>query len=583
MNVLRAYWPSMKKHWILGCVVIISMIISVYLSATPQYYVKEIVNIYTSTQKPNTEKAYLLLWSMGWCYLWMQASYRVFNFSMTYLQAKVMRELDKQSMAFIQRQSLRFFEDTFSGSLVQCASRFKNSFKNIVDLVMYNVGRDFVILCIVITIFARNLPSFAMVFALWAIIFLGFSIAAAYVKFPLDVADAAADSAVSGSFADSTSCHFTVKLFGNERLEQERINSVIDYNYKTRIRCWNSSNIIIGIQGALMAFGEFGLIWWMIIEWNKGRITAGDFVFFQLYVIWIMDHLWSFGNAYRQIMHSIAQAQEMSNIIASSPEVQDSAGARPLTVRKGEITLDHVCFQYPGLKEGELTIRDVSLLITAGESIGLVGKTGSGKSTFVRLILRLSDLNSGSILIDNQDVSMVTQVSLRQQIAVVSQPPQMFHRTIRENIGFGNSDAQEEDIIAAAKAAHAWEFIQKLPQGLDTLVGERGVKLSGGQAQRIAIARAMITDPKIVIFDEATSALDSETESLIQDAMTNLFKGKTCIVIAHRLSTIRRMNRILVIEEGVIVEQGTHDSLRQIIGGHYANLWNRQTERFIAE
>jgi ATP-binding cassette subfamily B protein len=178
---------------------------------------------------------------------------------------------------------------------------------------------------------------------------------------------------------------------------------------------------------------------------------------------------------------------------------------------------------------------------------------------------------------------MATQESLRQQIAVVSQPPQLFHRTIRENIAFGNPNASENDIINAAEAAHAWEFIEKLPEGLNTLVGERGVKLSGGQQQRIAIARAILADAAIIVFDEATSSLDSETEAYIQDAMEHLFKGRTCIIIAHRLSTIAKLDRIIVIEDGKIVEDGTHTSLRRILHGHYANLWNRQTEQFIAE
>ena len=581
-RALSAYWPSVKKYWLLGIVVTILMIIGVCLEATPQYYVREIVNIF-SHEHPDTAKAWRMFQGLAIVFACIFMLFRMYEFSIYSFQAKVIRDLDMRSFATIQHQSISFFENSFSGSLTQCSSRFKNSFESIVEICFNSIFRDILVLFVITTIFFRSMPSFAMAFGLWASIFITISITAAILKYPLDKKCSDEDSNTAGVLADSLGSHLTVKFFGNEHAEQLLLNDAVHKNYLATIYSWNMSAVINAIQGIMAIFGELGLIWWMMREWEKGTITAGDFVFFQMYVLWIIDHLWSVGRSVRRLMAGFAAADEMSKIFELIPEVRDAAGSRPITVREGRIVLDHIKFEYPEEKGGPFAIRDINLTISAGESIGLVGKTGSGKSTLVRLLLRLSDLDSGSILIDDQDICMVTQESLRQQIAVVSQPPQLFHRTVRENIAFGSPNATEEDIICAAKAAHAWEFIDKLQQGLNTLVGERGVKLSGGQAQRIAIARAILADAKIIIFDEATSALDSETESFIQDSMAKLFQGRTSIIIAHRLSTIAKLDRIIVMENGVVVENGSHQTLSKMPNGHYANLWKRQTERFLVD
>jgi ATP-binding cassette subfamily B protein len=582
MRVLKAYWPSVKKHWVLGITVTILMVVGVCISATPQHYVREIVNIFTG-EHPDVNKAWRLFWNMVVVFGCMVVTYRGYEFALYWFEARVMRDLDIRSFAAIQRQSISFFENSFTGSLVKFTSRFKGAFEDIADTCLNAICRDFVILIVITVIFFQSMPSFAFAFLIWALTFMTFSIVAARWKYPIDKRCADEDSNVSGVIADSLGSHLTVKFFGNEHAEQTRLNEAVQKNYKITVYSWTISGCINAVQSSMAVVGEAGLMWWMIREWEKGTITAGDFVFFQMYVLWIIDHIWSIGRSVRTLLNCFAAADEMSAVFELNPEVRDAPGARPLRIHQGTIIFDHVSFQYQKQKENSFEINGLDLIIPAGQSVGFVGKTGSGKSTLIRLLLRLSDINSGSILIDNQDISMATQESLRQQIAVVSQPPQLFHRTIRENIAFGNPNASENDIINAAEAAHAWEFIEKLPEGLNTLVGERGVKLSGGQQQRIAIARAILADAAIIVFDEATSSLDSETEAYIQDAMEHLFKGRTCIIIAHRLSTIAKLDRIIVIEDGKIVEDGTHTSLRRILHGHYANLWNRQTEQFIAE
>ncbi|HSX25080.1 MAG TPA: ABC transporter ATP-binding protein [Candidatus Andersenbacteria bacterium] len=582
MNVLRAYWPSVKKHWVLGITVSVLMIVGVCLSASPQYYVREIVNIFTS-EKPDVAKAWKLFVNMLLIFVCVFITYRAYEFTLFSFEARVMRDLDIRSFSAIQRQSISFFENSFAGSLVKYVSRFKNAFEDIADTCLNAICRDFVILLVITVIFFRSMPSFAALFAVWAMIFLAISVVTAKWKYPIDKKCADEDSKVGGVIADSLGNHLTVKFFGNEHSEQARLNQAVRKNYDITIYSWTMSAVINALQAMMAIIGEVGLIWWMMRAWEKGAITAGDFVFFQMYVLWIIDHLWSIGRSVRRLLNCFAVASEMSNVFELNPEVRDAAGARPIAIHGGEIVFDNIGFQYQPPREGNFVIDRLDVRIPPGQSVGLVGKTGSGKSTLIRLLLRLSDVNSGSILIDSQDISMATQESIRQQIAVVSQPPQLFHRTIRENIAFGNPNASEDDIINAAKCAHAWEFIVKLPDGLNTIVGERGVKLSGGQQQRIAIARAILADAQIIIFDEATSSLDSETESFIQDSMAKLFSGRTSIVIAHRLSTIAKLDRILVMDNGRVVEDGTHQSLSRIPNGYYANLWKRQTERFLVD
>ena len=249
-------------------------------------------------------------------------------------------------------------------------------------------------------------------------------------------------------------------------------------------------------------------------------------------------------------------------------------------MREGAIDFEHLSFAYRDAASGENVFDDLTLHVAAGQRVGLVGKSGSGKTTLTKLLLRLDDVQGGRVLVDGQDVSRCTQQSLRRQVAYVPQEALLFHRSIRENIAYGRPDATDEQIREAARLANATEFIDRLPRGFDTMVGERGVKLSGGQRQRVAIARAILTDAPILVLDEATSALDSESEALVQEALENLMRGRTSIVVAHRLSTVAALDRIVVLADGEIVEDGTHAQLVEA-GGEYASLWSRQTGAFL--
>jgi ATP-binding cassette subfamily B protein len=296
------------------------------------------------------------------------------------------------------------------------------------------------------------------------------------------------------------------------------------------------------------------------------------------YSMQIMGELWNVNNIFKGVNRVFGDAYEMTEILDMEDDVRDMPGAKPLVVKRGAISYDGVSFKHHDAKESIFT--DFNLDIKPGERIGLVGISGSGKTTLTKLLLRFADCDQGQISIDGQNIKDVQQVSLRESIAYVPQETSLFHRTIAENIAYAKPDATQAEIERAAKLANAHEFIKDLPNGYETLVGERGIKLSGGQRQRIAIARAILKDAPILVLDEATSALDSESEALIQDALVKLMKGRTSIVVAHRLSTIASLDRIIVLDNGKIVEQGSHAELLKK-GGEYNKLWSRQSGAFL--
>jgi len=324
---------------------------------------------------------------------------------------------------------------------------------------------------------------------------------------------------------------------------------------------------------------EIGVMYYAISLWQKNLITIGDFVLIQTYLIGIISRLWNFGRIIRKYYEAMADAEEMTEILETPHEIKDIKSAKTLKVAGGNIEFKEVDFSYNKTRK---IISNLNLNIAAKEKVALVGASGSGKTTIVNLLLRNYDIDSGKILIDGQKIISVSQDSLWKNIALVNQDPILFHRTLKENISYGKPSASDSDIIKAAKLAHAHSFIENFPEKYETYVGERGVKLSGGERQRIAIARAILKNAPILVLDEATSSLDSEAEEMIQDALSNLMKDKTVIVIAHRLSTIMKMDRIIVFDQGNIVEFGTHKQLVAKRNGVYKKLWQKQVGGFIA-
>jgi ATP-binding cassette subfamily B protein len=382
------------------------------------------------------------------------------------------------------------------------------------------------------------------------------------------------DTRLGGSLADAVSCNAVVKGFGAEAREEARLARVVAKWRLRTGRTWMRGTANGTTQGVLLLLMRAAVIGLALLLWAWGQASAGDVAFVLTSFFVLQGYLRDIGTHIRNLQRSINDMEELVDFQSEPLGIEDQPGAQPIRITDGHIAFDKVTFHY-----GNHLLplyRDFSVDIAAGERIGLVGHSGSGKTTFVKLIQRLYDVNAGRILIDGQDIAQVEQASLRGQIAIVQQEPILFHRSLAENIAYARPGASQAEIEHAAKLASAHDFITRLPKGYGTLVGERGVKLSGGERQRVAIARAFLADARILILDEATSSLDSESEVLTQQAMERLMVGRTTLVIAHRLSTVRALDRLLVFDRGRIAEEGSHDDLIRLNGGIYRRLFERQ-------
>jgi ATP-binding cassette subfamily B protein len=379
----------------------------------------------------------------------------------------------------------------------------------------------------------------------------------------------AMDSRIGGALADSISSNAVVKSFGAEAREADRIRRVVEDWRGATLTTWNRYTDVWLVQNVLLVTLQGGLTALVLWMWAGGKAGAGDVAFVITSFLVMSGYLRNLGDNIRMAQRGLADVEDIARYARTEPQVADRPGAPALAATRGEIVFEAVRFRYRSAPAP--LFEDFCLRIRPKERLALVGATGSGKSTFVKLIQRLYDVEAGRILIDGADIAGVTQQSLRRAIALVPQDPALFHRTIAENIAYGRPGASAEEIALAARRARAHDFIRALPLGYDTLVGERGVKLSGGERQRVALARAFLADAPILVLDEATSSLDVETEVQVQAATEELMAGRTTIVIAHRLSTIRSADRILVFDGGKVIEQGRHGEL-VALGGAYARL-----------
>lgn len=382
------------------------------------------------------------------------------------------------------------------------------------------------------------------------------------------------DTRLGGALADAVTCNAVVKAFGAEVREESRLARVIaKWNNRTR-RTWVRGTFNGGLQGIMLVLMQAAILGVALLLWARGRASVGDVTFALTMFFILKGYLRDVGMHVRNLQRSVNDMEELVALESQPLGIEDMPNAPPIRITRGDIRFEHVDFYYAG--QPDALYRDLSLHIAPGERVGLVGHSGSGKTSLIKLIQRLYDVSGGRIMIDGQDIARVQQASLRAQIAIVQQEPLLFHRSLADNIAYARPGASRAEIEEAARQANAHEFIAALPQGYDTLVGERGVKLSGGERQRVAIARAFLADAPILIFDEATSSLDSESEVLIQQAMERLMRGRTTLVVAHRLSTVRALDRLLVLEHGRVVEEGTHDALVRRDNGLYRRLFERQ-------
>ncbi|ODT85322.1 ABC transporter ATP-binding protein [Phenylobacterium sp. SCN 70-31] len=481
-----------------------------------------------------------------------------------------MKEMTDDGFRRVQSFSSDWHADTFAGATVRRLSRAMWGYDTVTDAVLIWFGPAAVVLgglCVMMLVRWPAVGVFACVVTVLYVLSNIF-LTALWAR-PANLRSVALDSRIGGALADSISSNATVKTFGAEAREEGRIASVTEMWRKATMKTWGRFTDLWLLHNLMLVALQAGLTGLLLREWVQGRATVGDITFAVTAFMLMSGYLRNIGENIRMAQKGMDDIEDVARYAQTAPQVLDRPAAPAFRADLGEIVFDRVTFAYKSAA-GPLYDR-FTLRIAPGERVALVGPTGSGKSTFVKLIQRLYDIQAGAILIDGQDISTVSQGSLRRAIAVVPQDPALFHRSLADNISYARPDATTDEIVLAARRARAHDFIGRLPLGYDTLVGERGVKLSGGERQRVAIARAFLADAPILVLDEATSSLDVETERQVQAAMEELMTGRTTIVIAHRLSTIRGADRILVFDEGRIVEEGRHADL-VTRGGPYARL-----------
>jgi ATP-binding cassette, subfamily B, bacterial len=515
-------------------------------------------------------------------YAGIWVSWRFLELSIVPLDGGGVNLLEKRCFDILKKQKYTFFENSFSGSLIKQANRFSRSFETIMDWFLFQFYMNLLTVGISFAIFYQHQPQFALYFLAWVALIITWNIVYSIWKMRFDKAVAESDSKVGGVYSDAVSNIFIVKTFALENNEQNRVNRASDEVYRRKKIAWLLTFISFAVQG-IMTFGiELLLIYLMVNKWQTGNFQVGEFVLFQSILIMLIQRLWEFGRNFRNFFTALADASEMAEIFRRDDLERDAANAKPIKISQGAIYLNNLGFTYNEANPQQTQLfENFNLNIKAGEKIALVGQSGSGKSTLTKLLFRFLEPQQGQITFDGVDAKSFTLESLRRQISMVPQQPDLFHRSVRDNIVVGE-DITDAELIEVAQKACSLDFINDLPEQFHTMVGERGVKLSGGEKQRIAIARAFLEDAPIVVLDEATSALDSLTEQQIQVAIFNLIKDKTAIVIAHRLSTILKMDRIVVLEFGKIIEEGTHQQLLDKQGKYYA-MWQHQSGGFLID
>ncbi|WP_407155960.1 ABC transporter ATP-binding protein [Bradyrhizobium sp. STM 3557] len=489
---------------------------------------------------------------------------------------RIMSDVAREAFARVQRFSTDWHANSFAGSTVRKVTRGMWALDLYNDTILLALLPSLSVLLGSMVLLGLHWVSLGAVIALGAALYVAMTVvfSTRYIA-PAARISNAWDTKVGGTLADALTCNAVVKSFGAERREDLRLARVID-RWRRRInRTWSRYNMTAAVQLIVLLGLRASVIGGSVLLWIAGRASPGDVTYVLTSYYVIHAYLRDVGMHINNLQRAVNDMEELVAIHDEPIGLTDAADARPIAITGGGIVFDAVTFHYGGHRTPLYDALSVD--IRPGERIGLFGRSGSGKTTFVKLVQRLYDVSGGRILIDGQDIAKATQESLRSQIAIVQQEPILFHRSLAENIAYGRPGASQAAIEQAARLANAHEFIMRLPKGYGTLVGERGVKLSGGERQRVALARAFLADAPVLILDEATSSLDSESEALIQEAMDRLMKGRTAIVIAHRLATVRSLDRILVFDRGRIVEQGNHAALVGREGGLYRALFERQS------
>jgi len=511
-------------------------------------------------------------------------AYRIIIFLIWKLEAYVLRDIYRTMFDHYMKLSSSFHANSFGGSLVSRTSKLAGSYIRLADTFFFQFYPLIISLLFVAAVLYSRVPLFVWSLLIFAVLFIIFTIILSRRVRDLSALEANSQNKVTGNLADAITNVLAIKSFSAAQAEKTRFGHATEHTrHRTGDVMWASTKRDFFAAFVTTTLLVMALVVSIIAVVVYKTDVASVFLMLT-YAAFLSDQLWTFSSTtLRNFNRAIGDAQEAVLTLEEKPEVADPIHPETSKITIGSVEFQNVSFDHESDQSNEESLfQDFNLKIQAGEKIGLIGRSGGGKTTLTKLLMRFMDIDDGQILVDGQNIAQLKQDDLRQSMTYVPQEPLLFHRSLSENIRYGNPHAQDEDVVNVARLSHAHEFIEKLPQGYETLVGERGVKLSGGQKQRVAIARAMIKDAPILLLDEATSALDSESEKLIQDALWKLMEGKTAIVIAHRLSTVQKMDRILVLENGKIVEEGTHTNLLKN-GGIYSELWKHQSGGFLED
>lgn len=557
---------------------VLSVIIAEVSGTLAPFALKKIIDAFTLEQAALGAVVFWACAYVGLNFVLSPAFYRISGLFGMRWQVGLRATATDLLSSYVTRHSTEYFSRRFAGAIGGKIGNAAQAAKNIAENLVW---QHLIFLVSLITTLILVFSSHALlgsVFIAWLMAAIPLNIYLARKRITLSAEAQKQDTRVRARIIDLLTNIIAMHDFARRDHEMRGVKGLIMERYRAGIRNWTFGETVRSVNDVLQFFFVSAVIGAVVYLWSVGAATPGDVVLVLTLLIGLQQQVSQLGNSINQFAEHYGEVKEGLEEIFHPHEIQDVPGAPPLVATNGAIVFEKVSFRYAHAD----IFSNLSLAIAPGSRVGLVGRSGAGKSTFMKLLTRGYDVTGGKICIDDQNIAFVTQESVRDAIPVVPQEPLLFHRSILENIRYGRLDASADEVREAARLAQADSFIEKLPEGYDTLVGERGIKLSGGERQRVALARAFLKRAKILLLDEATSALDSENEALIQSALERLMEGKTVIAIAHRLSTLRAMDRVLVFDEGKIIEDGSHDELIAL-GGVYAELWARQAGGFLKD
>ena len=582
-EIFRLFWKTSEpyKHR-RNLAIFFAMLTLVVTIFVGPLIIAQLLSIIQHNQLHDAKNLWILIALYGVSELWSSViGWRLVLYLAWTFETAMQRDLYARCFSKLTNQTLFFHSNKFGGSLVSQTNKLVGAVESFWDTIIWSILPLVVSLVGSIIVLSTLLWQYALFLLIFSIVF---SIVVYYGSKPmakLTKKEAKASNKLNGQLADVISNILAVKSSGAETTEQKFFAKTVSSWRNSSLDVMRGFLKVSTVYSSINMVIKIGAIAFAVYAAQNNLVSVASVYLIITYTGSVAHELWNMNGIMRNYNRIIGNANDMVEILQTPTTLIDKSDSK-LKVTNGEISMDKITFTHDE-GQGDTLFHDFSLEIKPGEKIGLVGASGSGKTTLTKLLLRFADIDSGKITIDGQDISEVTQASLRAKIAYVPQEPLLFHRSVRENIAYGRPDATDAEIEEAAKKAGAYDFIVGLKDGFDTMVGERGIKLSGGQRQRVAIARAILKDAPILVLDEATSALDSESEALIQKSLETLMKNRTSIVIAHRLSTIAKLDRIIVLKDGKIVEDGSHDELINKKRGVYAKLWARQSGGFIEE